>query len=79
MDQIDTIERLETKLKYSVKDRDQICSLSKINYYYFFFLAFSYSAQPYIVVHCSNVGKKFTYSTTIVAPFLYMVVLKITF
>ena len=27
-DQIDTIERLETKLKYGVKDRDQICSLS---------------------------------------------------
>ena len=26
-DQINTIERLETKLKYGVKDRDQICSL----------------------------------------------------
>jgi len=26
-DQIDTIERLRTKLKYGVKDRDQICSL----------------------------------------------------
>ena len=27
-DQIDTIERLETKLKYNVKDGDQICNLS---------------------------------------------------
>ena len=27
MDQIDTIERLGTKLKYNVKDRDQICNL----------------------------------------------------
>ena len=27
MDQIDTIERLEIKLKYSIKDRDQIRSL----------------------------------------------------
>ena len=27
MDQIDTIERLGTELKYGVKDRDQICSL----------------------------------------------------
>ena len=27
MDQIDTIERLGTELKYRVKDRDQICSL----------------------------------------------------
>ena len=29
MDQIDTIEKLETKLKYCVKDEDQICSLLK--------------------------------------------------
>ena len=28
-DQIDTIKSLETKLKYGVKDKDQICSLSK--------------------------------------------------
>ena len=28
MDQIDTTERLVIKLKYSVKVRDQICSLS---------------------------------------------------
>ena len=28
-DQIDTIEKLETKLKYGVKDIDQICSLPK--------------------------------------------------
>ena len=27
-DEINTIERLKIKLKYSVKDRDQICSLS---------------------------------------------------
>ena len=27
MDQIDTIEKLETKLKYCVNDEDQICSL----------------------------------------------------
>jgi len=27
-------------------------------------------------VHYSNVGKKFTYTTIIAAPFLYMVVLK---
>ena len=27
MDQIDTIEKLETKLKYGVKVRDQICIL----------------------------------------------------
>ena len=27
MDQIDTIKKLEIKLKYSVKDRDQICTL----------------------------------------------------
>ena len=27
MDQIDTIERLGTELKYGVKDRNQICSL----------------------------------------------------
>ena len=32
MDQIDTIERLETKLKNGVKNRDQIWSLPK----YFF-------------------------------------------
>ena len=30
MDQIDTIERLMTKLKNSVKDKDQIRSLPKI-------------------------------------------------
>ena len=29
MDQIDTIEKLETKLKYCVNDEDQICSLLK--------------------------------------------------
>ena len=29
-DQIDTIEMLEIKLKYNIKDRDQICSLSPI-------------------------------------------------
>ena len=29
-DQIDTIERLETKLKYDVNDKDQICSLPKL-------------------------------------------------
>ena len=29
MDQIDTIEKLETKLKYCIKDKDQICSLLK--------------------------------------------------
>ena len=28
MDQIGTIEKLETKLKYNIKDRDQIHSLS---------------------------------------------------
>ena len=27
MDQIDTIEKLETKLRYSVKDRDHSCCL----------------------------------------------------
>ena len=27
-DQIDTIEKLWTKLKYGVKDRDQLCNLS---------------------------------------------------
>ena len=27
MDQIDKIERLEIKLKYDVKDKDQICCL----------------------------------------------------
>ena len=26
MDQVDTIEKLGIKLKYGVKDRDQICS-----------------------------------------------------
>ena len=30
MDQVDTIEKLRTKLKYDVKDRDQICSLPQI-------------------------------------------------
>ena len=45
----------------------------------FIFLAFSYSAQPYIAMHCNNVGKKFSYTTTIVALFLYIVVLKIAF
>ena len=37
-DQIDTIERLEIKLKCGVKDRDQICSLPFIllgSLYYF--------------------------------------------
>ena len=37
-DQIDTTERIETKLKYSVKDKDQICSLPFIllgSLYYF--------------------------------------------
>ena len=43
-------------------------------------LAFSYSAQPYIDVHCSNVGKKFTYTTTTIATLsLYIMVPKIVF
>ena len=29
-----------------------------------FFLALSYSAQPYIAVHCSNEGKNFIFSST---------------
>ena len=44
-----------------------------------FFLAFSYHAQPYIAVYYSCAGKKFIYNTINVAPFLYMVVLKIAF
>jgi len=44
-----------------------------------FFLAFNYIALPYIVVHYNCVGKNFTYTTTNVASFLYMVVLKIAF
>ena len=27
-------------------------------FFFFFFLALSYGAYPYIAVHCSNVGKK---------------------
>ena len=42
-------------------------------------LAFNYSVQSYIDVYCSYVGKKFTYTTTKIVPFLYMVVLKIVF
>jgi len=30
-------------------------------------------------VHCSNIGKKFTYTTTITATILYMVMLKVAF
>ena len=49
-DQIDTIQRLRTKLKYALKNRDQICSLSffeiKIKivypYYYYYFYLFIY-------------------------------------
>jgi len=37
----------------------------------FFFLALSYSAQPYNVVHYSNEGKIFTFSSTI-ATLFYM-------
>ena len=43
----------------------------------FLSLALSYSAQPYMVVQCSWVRKNFTYTTSNVAPFSYMVVLKI--
>ena len=32
-DQIDTIEMLGTKLKYNVKNRDQICNLPSIFYF----------------------------------------------
>lgn len=45
----------------------------------FFSLALSYSVHPYIAMHCSCVGKTFTYTTTNVTHFLYMVVLKIVF
>ena len=37
---------------------------------HYLILAFNYSAQPYIAMHCSNVGKKkITYTTTIVILF----------
>ena len=39
-------------------------------YIYFFFLALSYSAQPQIVVHCSNEAKKNSFSSTAVQLFL---------
>ena len=40
------------------------------NYYYY--LALSYSAQPYIVVHCNNEGKNFTVnSTTVIWNFVF--------
>ena len=35
----------------------------------FYFLALSYSAQPYIAVHCSNEGKNFTFSSIIATLF----------
>ena len=35
----------------------------------FFFLALSYSTQPYIAVHYSNEGKIFTFSSTIATLF----------
>ena len=38
----------------------------------FFFFALSYSAQPYIAVHCSNEGKNFTFnSIAIVCVFVF--------
>ena len=40
MDQINTIERLKTKLKYNVKNRDQICNLP-FNLLYVYFLTSS--------------------------------------
>ena len=39
-------------------------------------LAFSYNAQPYKAVHCNCIDKNFTYTTTNVASYLYMMVLK---
>ena len=36
---------------------------------HYLILAFNYSAHPYIAMHCSNVGKKFTYTTTIATLF----------
>ena len=33
--QIDIIERLETKLKYNVKDRNQICNLPNMHWFLF--------------------------------------------
>ena len=36
----------------------------RVIFYFYFFIALSYSAQPYIDVHCSNEGKKFTFNST---------------
>ena len=40
-------------------------------------LALSYSAYPYIAVHCSKIGKKYNHTFTAIALFLYIMVLKI--
>ena len=49
----------------------------------YFFLALSYSAQPYIAVHYSKVGKKYTYpftaTTLFIYIYIYILVLKIAF
>ena len=45
----------------------------------FYFLALSYSAQPYIAVHCSNEGKILPLAPLLQHSFLYVVVLKIAF
>ena len=40
------------------------------NIYIYIYLALNYSAQPYIAVHCSKVGKKYTYIFTTTTLFL---------
>ena len=45
----------------------------------FYFLALSYSAQPYIAVHCSNEGKILPLTPLLQHSFLYVMVLKIAF
>ena len=64
---------VEIKEIEKMKQTNNILNGGIIN---FFFIAFSYSAQLYTY---SNVGKKFTYTTTIATSFLYIVVLKIAF
>ena len=43
---------------------------------YFFCFSSSYSAQPYIVVHCSNEGKIFTFNSTATSLFFMCSVAK---
>ena len=66
------------KWRKKVKE-ENIILMRNGNKKHYLILALSYNAHPYIAVHYSNVGKKFTYTTTIATLFLYVVVLTIAF